>query len=137
MTLSGGWRGRGAHDIDGTSARAREKRETKRTTRARVEQREVRGAFCPAFLARARADSVGGGAPACTGRAPGGDTRGTAELLLGTTKTLAWRDKVRFLAVAQKHVVRVLLCEQKLFGVPAELRECKERIIFCTSILCP
>ena len=71
MTLSGGWRGRGAHDIDGTSARAREKRETKRTTRARVEQREVRGAFCSAFLARARADSVGGGAPACTGRAPG------------------------------------------------------------------
>ena len=51
MTLSGGWRGRGAHDIDGTSARAREKREAKRTTRARVEQREVRGAFCSAFLA--------------------------------------------------------------------------------------
>ena len=66
MTLLGGWRGRGAHDIGGTSARAREKRETKRTTRARVEQREVRGAFCFAFLARTRADSVGGGAPACT-----------------------------------------------------------------------
>ena len=73
MTLSGGWRGRGAHDIDGTSARAREKREAKRTTRARVEQREVRGAFCPAFLVRARADSVGGGTPACTANgAPGG-----------------------------------------------------------------
>ena len=71
MTLSGGWRGLGAPDIDGTSARACEQRETKRTTRARVEQREVRGAFCPAFLARARADSVGGGPPACTGRAPG------------------------------------------------------------------
>ena len=66
MALSGGWRGRGAHDIDGTSARAREKRETNRTTRARLEQQEVRGAFCSAFLARARADSVGGGAPACT-----------------------------------------------------------------------
>ena len=72
MTLSGGWRGRGAHDINGRSARARQKRETKRTTRARVEQREVCGAFCSAFLARARADSVGGGPPACTGRAPGG-----------------------------------------------------------------
>ena len=66
MTLSGGWRGRGAHDIDGTSARAREKRETKRTTRQRLEQLEVRGAFCFAVLARARADRVGGGGPACT-----------------------------------------------------------------------
>ena len=63
MTLLGGWRGRGAHDIEGTSARAREKRETKRATRARVEQREVRGAFCSALLARARAASVGSGAP--------------------------------------------------------------------------
>ena len=53
-----------------------EKRGTKRTTRARVEQREVRGAFCSVFLARARADSVGGGAPACTGRGPGGGVRG-------------------------------------------------------------
>ena len=59
MTLSGGWRGCGAHDIDGT-----------RTTRARVEQREVRGAFCFPFLARARADSVGTGAPGCTDRPP-------------------------------------------------------------------
>ena len=49
----------------------------------------------------------------------------------------AWRDKVRFLGFAEKHVVRELLCKQKLFGAPAELRECKEVIIFCTSILCP
>ena len=90
----------------------REKRGTKGTKRARVEQREVRGAFCFPFLARARADCIGGGAPACTGRAPGLGTRGTAELLLGTTKTVAWRDKVRFLAVAEKHVVRGLLCNQ-------------------------
>ena len=66
MTLSGGWRGREAPDIYGASARAREKRETKRTTRARVEQREVCGGFCSAVLARARADCIGGGAPACT-----------------------------------------------------------------------
>ena len=64
-------RGHGAHDNDGTWPRAREKRETKRTTRDREEQLEVRGAFCFLVLARARADSVGGGAPACTGRAPG------------------------------------------------------------------
>ena len=50
---------------------------------------------------------------------------------------VAWRDKVRFLGVAEKHVVRELLCKQKLFDAPAELRECKEVIIFCTSILCP
>ena len=47
-----------------------EKRGTKRTTRARVEQLEVRGAFCFPFLARARADGVGTGAPACTDRPP-------------------------------------------------------------------
>ena len=90
MTLSAGWRGRGAHDIDGASARAREKRETKRTTRARVEQREVRGAFCSAFLARARADSVGGGSPACTGRAPGGGGTPPPENLF-----FSWKKKVR------------------------------------------
>ena len=85
MTLSGGWRGRGAHDIEGTSARAREKRETKRATRARVEQREVRGAFCSAFLARARADSVGGGAPACTSQ-PRLASIWAVPLLFGPTK---------------------------------------------------
>ena len=55
----------------------------------------------------------------------------------GRQKTVAWRDKVRFLGVAEKHVVRELLCKQKSFGAPAELRECKEVIIFGTSILCP
>ena len=44
----------------------RENGETKRTTRTRVEQLEVRGAFCFAFLARRRADRVGGGACVCT-----------------------------------------------------------------------
>ena len=85
MTLSGGWRDRGAHDIDGASAHAREKRETKRTTRARVEQREVRGAFCSAFLARARAGSVGGGAPACTSQ-PRLASIWAVPLLVGPTK---------------------------------------------------
>ena len=85
MTLSGGWRGRGAHDIEGTSARAREKRETKRATRARVEQREVRGAFCSAFFARARAGSVGGGAPACTSQ-PRLASIWAVPLLFGPTK---------------------------------------------------
>ena len=85
MTLLGGWRGRGAHDIEGTSARAREKREAKRATRARVEQREVRGAFCSAFLARARADSVGGGAPACTAQ-PRLASIWAVPLLVGPTK---------------------------------------------------
>ena len=54
------------------SPRAREKRETKRTTRDWEEQLEVRGAFCFPFLARARADSVGTGAPVCTDRPPPG-----------------------------------------------------------------
>ena len=62
----------GAHDSDSTWPRAREKRETKRTTRDREEQLEVRGAFCFPFLARARAYSVGTGAPACTDRPPPG-----------------------------------------------------------------
>ena len=61
-------RGHGAHDNDGTWPRAREKRETKRTTRDLEEQLEVRGAFCLPFLARAPAYSVGTGAPACTDR---------------------------------------------------------------------
>ena len=65
-------RGHGAHDNVGTWPRAREKRETKRTTRDREEQLEVRGAFCFPFLARARAYSVGTGAPACTDRPPPG-----------------------------------------------------------------
>ena len=65
-------RGHGAHDNDGTWPRAREKRETKRTTRDLEEQLEVRGAFCFPFLARARAYSVGTGAPACTDRPPPG-----------------------------------------------------------------
>ena len=62
----------GAPDSDSTWPRAREKRETKRTTRDREEQLEVRGAFCFPFLARARAYSVGTGAPACTDRPPPG-----------------------------------------------------------------
>ena len=45
---------------------AREKRDTNRATCTRVEQLEARGAVCCSFLARARADGVGGGAPACT-----------------------------------------------------------------------
>ena len=65
-------RGHGAHDNVGTWPRAREKRGTKRTTRDREEQLEVRGAFCFPFLARARAYSVGTGAPACTDRPPPG-----------------------------------------------------------------
>ena len=62
----------GAPDSDSTWPRAREKRETKRTTRDREEQLEVRGAFCFPFLARARADSVGTGALVCTDRPPPG-----------------------------------------------------------------
>ena len=126
----------GAHDSDSTWPRARQNRETKRTTRDREEQLEVRGAFCSPFLARARADSVGGGAPACTGRAPGGGTP-PKTLFFREKQRVAWRDKVRFFGVAEKHVLRGLLCKQKLFGAPAELRECKEVTIFCTSILCP
>ena len=79
----------GAHDSDSTWPRAREKRETKRTTRDREEQLEVRGAFCSPFLARARADSVRTGAPACAGRGPGeGDTP--------SPKTLYFREKQGF-----------------------------------------
>ena len=137
MTLSGGWRGRGAHDIDGTSSRAREKRETKRTTRDREEQLEVRGAFCSAFLVRARAYSVVTSAPACTGRGAGGGTPPLETLFFREKQTVAWRDKVRFLGIAEKHVVRGLLCKQKIFGAPAELKECEEVTIFCPSILCP
>ena len=55
-----------APDSDSTWPRAREKRKTKRTTRDREEQLEVRGAFCFPFLACTRAYSVGTGAPACT-----------------------------------------------------------------------
>ena len=79
----------GAPDSDSTWPRAREKRETKRTTRDREEQLEVRGAFCSPFLARARADSVPTGAPACTGRGPG--KGGTPP-----PKTLYFRENTRF-----------------------------------------
>ena len=65
-------RSHGAHDNDSTWPRAREKRETKRTTRDREGQLEVRVAFCFPFLARALADSVGTGAPVCTDRPPPG-----------------------------------------------------------------
>ena len=75
----------GAHDSDSTWPRAREKRETKRTTRDREEQLEVRGAFCSPFLARARADSVGGGAPACTSQ-PRLASIWAVPLLFGPTK---------------------------------------------------
>ena len=51
-------------DPDGVFAR--EKRGTNRATCTRVEQLEVRGAVCCAFLPRARAGGVGGGAPVCT-----------------------------------------------------------------------
>ena len=79
-------RSHGAHDNDSTWPRAREKRETKRTTRDREGQLEVRVAFCFPFLARALADSVGTGAPVCTDRPPPGGGTPIHAVKLG-----AWR----------------------------------------------
>ena len=60
--------------------------------------------------------TVGLARSACTGRVlRGGAVQGVPPgLLLGTTKMVAWRDKVRFLAVAEKHVVRVLFANKKI-----------------------
>ena len=59
--------------------------------------------------ARMYSTAAPGGPPGVRGVPPG--------LLLGTTKMVAWRDKVRFLAVAEKHVVRGF-CANKKFSVP-------------------
>ena len=76
--------------------------------------------------------------PVCTGRgAGGGGTRGTEELLLGTTKTVAWRGKVRFLAVAEKTRGTRLLSKQNLFCAPTQLRDCKDITVWDSSILFP
>ena len=68
---------------------------------------------------------------------PGGGTRGTEELLLGTTKTVAWRGRVRFLAVAEKTRGTRLLSKQKLFCAPTQLRDCKDITVWDSSILFP
>ena len=60
----------------------------------------------------------------------GEGTRGTVELLSGTTKMVARRDKVRFLAVAEKTRGARLSGKQKLFCAPTQLKECNEVIIF-------
>ena len=74
----------------------------------------------------------------CTGRGSGGGgTRGTEELLLGTTKTVAWRGRVRFLAVAEKTRGTRLLSKQKLFCAPTQLRDCNDITVWDSSILCP
>ena len=73
---------------------------------------------------------------ACTGRAPqGGDpppkTGG------GTAKTVAWRGKVRFLAVAEKTRCKQLLSKQNSFCAPTQLKNCKDTAVWDSNILCP
>ena len=76
--------------------------------------------------------------PVCTGRGAGeGGTRGTEKLLLGTTKTVAWRGRVRFLAVAEKTRGTRLLSKQKIFCAPTQLKDCKDITVWDSSILCP
>ena len=66
-----------------------------------------------------------------------GGTRGSVKLLLGTAKTVAWRGKVRFLAVAEKTRCKQLLSKQNLFCAPTQLTDCKDITVWDSSILCP
>ena len=59
-------RGHGAHDNDSTWPRAREKRETKRTTGLQLLHPRARGAFCFAVLARGCVCGDRGGCSVCT-----------------------------------------------------------------------
>ena len=66
-----------------------------------------------------------------------GGTRRSVKLLLGTAKTVAWRGKVRFLAVAEKTLCKQLFSKQSLFGAPAQLKDCKDITVWDSNILCP
>ena len=59
------------------------------------------------------------------------------KLLLGTAKTVAWRGKVRFLAVAEKTLCKQLFSKQSSFGAPAQLKDCKDITVWDSNILCP
>ena len=89
------------------------------------------------FLAVRAVYTVGVARLGCTGRGAGGGTRGTKKLLLGTTKTVAWRGRVGFLAVAEKTRGTRLLSKQKLFCAPTQLKDCKDITVWDSSILCP
>ena len=81
--------------------------------------------------------TVGLARSACTGRVAGGGYEGYRGAAGGNDKNGPRRDKVRFLAVAETTRGARLSGKQKLFCAPTQLKECKEVIIFCTSILCP
>ena len=54
-----------------------------------------------------------------------------------TAKTVAWRGKVRFLAVAEKARCKQLLSKQNSFCAPTQLKDCKDIAVWDSNILCP
>ena len=55
----------------------------------------------------------------------------------GGAKTVAWRGKVRFLAVAEKARCKQLLSKQNSFCAPTQLKDCKDIAVWDSNILCP
>ena len=87
---------------------------------------QVFRAACTVLLART----------ACTGRGPRGGTP-PRKRRRGGAKTVAWRGKVRFLAVAEKTLCKQLLSKQNSFSVPTKLKDCKDIAVWDSNILCP
>ena len=59
------------------------------------------------------------------------------KLLLGTTKMVACRSKVRFLEVAEKTRGTKFFSQQKIFCAPTQLKDCKDITVSDCNILCP
>ena len=55
----------------------------------------------------------------------------------GGAKTVAWRGKVRFLAVAEKTLCKQLFIKQNLFCAPTQLKDCNDIAVWDSNILCP
>ena len=77
----------------------------------------------------------------CTARVQGGGYQGSPwrpqPVAVAGRKMVAWRDKVRFFAVAEKTRATRLFRKQKLFCVPTPLSDCEDITVLDSSILCP
>ena len=77
----------------------------------------------------------------CTARLQGGGYQGSPwrprPVAVAGRKMVAWRDKVRFFAVAEKTAMRASSWKQNIPCARTQLRDCKEVAFSCTSNLCP
>ena len=85
--------------------------------------------------------TVGGARLGCTGRLQGGGYQGSPwrplQVAVAGRKMGSWRDKVRFVAVAEKTAMRASSWKQNIPCARTQLRDCKEVAFLRTSNLCP